>query len=292
MTGETGDRTESAAAEEASPTGTRFPGALGEVPVAPIAPLRQTGRYTLRFALIYGGLVAVLIGAVTGLVVVLAGTTIGNTFNGSWSSWTPPGGSTSNVTNSIAQHVAQQYHLNKAGAQLLAVVAGPPQLANGTHKVVMSHIAVRRAANSATGIQVFPTATTWTDQLCGLGSSCSIASGQASFTRGRLVRREALEVALYTFKFVRGIDSVVAFMPPPPGQTTTELLYLQKANLQQQLSQPLSKTLPLATPPLPNAADPQEAATIDRLTLPSIYSYTVQGLQDNSALLILDPIKT
>jgi len=37
---------------------------------------------------------------------------------------------------------------------------------------------------------------------------------------------------------------------------------------------------------------PSPAATIDKLTLPSIYSYTVQGLQDNSALLILAPIKT
>jgi hypothetical protein len=45
------------------------------------------------------------------------------------------------------------------------------------------------------------------------------------------VRREALEVALDTFKFVPSVDSIVAFMPPPPGQTTTTLLYLQKSNL-------------------------------------------------------------
>ena len=292
MTGQTGGSTESAATEEANPTGTHDTASSTEAPAAPIIPLRQTSRYTGRFALIYGGLAAVLIAAVSGLVVLLAGSSIGSTFSGSWSNWAPARGTTSNVTSSIAQHVAQQYHLNKAGTQLLAVVSGPPQLANGTHKVVMSHIAVRRAANSATGIQVFPTGTTWTDQLCGLGTSCSIASGQASYTRGRLVRREALEVALYTFKFVPGIDSVVAFMPPPPGQTTTELLYLQKNDLLKQLSQPLDKTLPLATPPLPNAPDPKEAATIDKLTLPSIYSYTVQGLQDNSALLILAPVKT
>jgi hypothetical protein len=292
VTGETGGSTEAAAAVEASPTGAHDSASSSQTPAAPILPLRQTGRYTVRFALIYGGLGAVLIAAVSGLVVLLAGTSIGNTFNGSWSNWAPPRGTTSNVTSSIAQHVAQQYHLNKAGSELLAVVSGPPQLANGTHKVEMSHIAVRRTANSATGIQVFPTGSTWTEQLCGLGTACSITSGQASYTRGRLVRREALEVALYTFKFVPAINSVVAFMPPPPGQTTTELLYLQRADLLKQLSQPLDQTLPLATPPLPNAADPKEAATIDKLTLPSIYSYTVQGLQDNSALLILDPVKT
>ncbi len=256
--------------------------------LTPIVPLRQTGRYTGRFILIYGGLAAVLIAAVSGLVVLLAGSSIGSQFEGSWSSWKPTKGTTAVVTGQIAQHVAQQYKLGKGGAQLLAVVSGPPQLANGTHKVLISHIAVRAKPSD---VQVFPSGSTWTDQLCGLGTACSIASGQATYTRGRLVRREALEVALYTFKFVPGINSVVAFMPPPPGQTTTELLYLQKAQLQKQLSQPLDKTLPLASPPLPTAADPTEAATIDKLTLPSVYSYTVQGLQDNSALLILDPLK-
>src|SRR5581483_10408740 len=55
----------------------------------------------------------------------------------------------------------------------------------------------------------------------GRGSHCSIASGEATPTRGRLVRREALEVALYTFKFAPSIDSVAAFMPPAPGQSTS-----------------------------------------------------------------------
>ena len=109
----------------------------------------------------------------------------------------------------------------------------------------ISAIAVRKTPQSNAGIQVFPSNKTWTYQFCGLGAACSIDSGQATATRGRLVRREALEVALYTFKFVPAIDSVVAFMPPPPGQTTTTLLFLQKSNLKDQLSLPLSKTLTL-----------------------------------------------
>jgi hypothetical protein len=272
--------------------------AIVEIPSKTPAPLSQAlpshegaRRFGKRFIALYIGLALIVIGAVTSFVVIL-NRSGAIQLSAGWSSWSPPHGSTSAVTSSIAQHVAQEYHLNKAGAQLLAVVSGPPQLANGTHKIVMSNIAVRTTAGQNAGIQVFPTNSTWTDQLCGLGTACSIATGQPSFTRGRLVRREALEVALYTFKFVPGIDSVVAFMPPPAGQTTAELLYLQKSQLQQQLSQPLTKTLPLVTPPLPNSTDPKEATTIDKLTLPSIYSYTVQGLQDNSALLILDPVKT
>ena len=106
------------------------------------------------------------------------------------------------------------------------------------------------------------------------------------------MRREALEVALYTFKFVPSINAVVAFMPPAPGATQpTTLLYLQRADLKKQLSEPLSKTLPLADPPLPTSPDKQEAATIDRLTLPAVYKFQYQQLQDASALLVLNPFK-
>ena len=54
--------------------------------------------------------------------------------------------------------------------------------------------------------------------LCGGGSSCAIATGTPSVARGTLVRREILELALYTFKYVGGIKNVIAFMPPPAGQ--------------------------------------------------------------------------
>ncbi len=137
-----------------------------------------------------------------------------------------------------------------------------------------------------------PAESTWSEQLCGLGTACSIDTGQASEARGRLVRREALEVALYTFKFVPAINSIVAFMPPPPGETPTTLLYLQKSSSAKQLSQPLDKTLPLTKPPLPTASDTKEAATIDKLTLPTVYSFKVQQLQDASAVLILNPFKS
>jgi hypothetical protein len=201
------------------------------------------------------------------------------------------------MTSEIADHVAHQYHLNKGGTQLVAVVSEPPEVTSGTHKISISNIAVRTAAQTSrtakgTGIQVIPSSGAWVDQLCGLSPSCSIASGHATILRGRLVRREALEVALYTFKFVPGISSVVAFMPPPPGANASTVLYLQKANFAKQLAEPLSKTLPLATPPLPTAPDNQEALTIDRLTLPAVYHYSLQQLQDASALLVLNPFST
>jgi hypothetical protein len=191
------------------------------------------------------------------------------------------------MARAIAKHVANEYKLNKKGTQLVAVVSGRPTVTADTHKISISTITVKQGG----GDNVVPTNATWSEQLCGLGTACSIDTGQATEDRGRLVRREALEVALYTFKFVPTIDSIVAFMPPPPGKPPTTLIYMQKDNFAKQLSQPLAATLPLATPPLPTSPDPTEKATIDKLTLPMVYTFKVQQLQDASAVLILDPFK-
>jgi hypothetical protein len=257
-------------------------------------PLRKAaGRYKARFAVLYTALGVILVGAVAGFVVVAFRPSSGSPAG--WSAWRPSPGSTSRMASEIADHVAHEYHLNKGGTQLVAVVSEPPEVTSGTHKIAISNIAVRTAQASkakGTGIQVIPSSGAWVDQFCGLSPSCSISSGHATIIRGRLVRREALEVALYTFKFVPGISSVVAFMPPPPGANASTVLYLQKANFAKQLAQPLSKTLPLATPPLPSSPDAEEAQTIDRLTLPAIYHYSLQQLQDASALLVLNPFST
>ena len=127
--------------------------------------------------------------------------------------------------------------------------------------------------------------------LCGLGMHCSIASGQPSLTRGRLVHREGLEAALYTFKYVPAIESVIVFMPPAKGATSTTVLYYQKENLSGVLSHPLGKTLPLAIPPRSDREDATEAPTIDALTLPHLYTSTLTQLQAGGALLVLTPVE-
>ena len=160
---------------------------------------------------------------------------------------------------------------------------------SGTNTIQIKAVAVRKAPQSNTGIAIFDANKTTMYQLCGLGQNCSIASGTPTATRGRLVRREALELALYTFKFIPSVDSVAAFMPPPPGQTANTMLYLQKDDLREQLHQPVAKTLPSPKTPLPTDADTPEAATIDKLTLPHLFTYSLTALQGGGAALILDP---
>lgn len=244
--------------------------------------------YHFRFAAIYGALGGILIGALVSLVVLVIRP--GAAPSVPWSNWAPPAGTTAQVANEIATHVGAQYHLNKSGTQLVAVVAGPPDINSGTSKVVISEIAISKTPNSDSDLTINPASGMWTFQFCGLGASCAIAAGDATVTRGRLVRREALKVALYTFKYDPAISSIVAYMPPPPGQTATTLLYFQASNFGQQLNEPLKKTLLLATPPLPSQADSTEVAMIDKLTLPNVFSYQLTGLEDGTAALVLAPV--
>ncbi len=245
-------------------------------------------RHTQRFLLIYALLGAAVAGAVAVLFFGFVAPKVAPT--PPWSTWVPPSGTTAKVADAIATHVAAQYHLNKTGSQLVAVVSGPPLVTSGTRKVSISAIAIQKNATSTNGIQIFYTPNTWTDEFCGLGTNCAISTGKATVTRGQLVRREALEVALYTFKFAPAITSLVAYLPPPPGSAATTLLYFQKSQLTRELSEPLDKTLTLKTPPLPSVSDTVEEATINKLTLPDVFSYSLTQLQDGSAALVLAPI--
>ena len=244
-------------------------------------------RFTGRFATVYTTLGLIGAAAITGLIVLVIRP--GHVAGPPWSTWSPPHGNTQKVAKAIADHVAHRYQLSENGGQLVAVIAQKPEVTSGTQNISIKAVAVRKAPQSNTGIAIFSSSNMTNFTLCGLGEHCSIATGEATQTRGRLVRREALELALYTFKFAPSVDSIAAFMPPPPGQTTSSILYLRKDDLKDQLKQPLSKTLPLDTPPLPSAPDNVEKATIDKLTLPHMFTFELTALQMGGAALILDP---
>ena len=258
----------------------------GIVPVRP--PRKAEGKkYTGRFAAIYTLLGLVFAAAVIGFVVLIIRPAAVR--DPGWSTWKPKSGSVTNMTKQISDRIAAQYRLSEDGGQLVALIPSDASITSGTARVPLRAIAIRRAPQTNAGIRIIETNKTRMYTLCGLGKNCSIETGTPSATRGRLVRREALETALYTFKFVPAVDSVIAFMPPAPGATTTSVIFLEKSALKDQLKQPLNKTLPLATPPLPDAEDLAEAATIDKLTLKNIFSYELTALQTGGAAIILDP---
>jgi len=258
-----------------------------EQPLASPPASSGSSGFGARFAFIYGGLAAILVASVVGLVLVARQP--GAPKPPAWSTWKPTSTGTAARTKEIADHIAAQYKLNRAGEQLLAIIPSKPEITRNTKVADVSTIAIRTSASSQNFSRIVPTSGNMQMQLCGLGSECAIERGTASAARERLTRREALELALYTFKYVPSVNALIAYMPPPPGQTPQTLLYLERSNLSAELSKPISKTLPLATPPLTSQADPKESATIDRLTLPVEYSFGYQPLANGTDALILTP---
>jgi hypothetical protein len=242
----------------------------------------KAGRFTTRFALVYGALAVVLIASSAVFVLFVVNPASG------WSSWHPSSGTTASVTKQIADHVASEYR-SAGGSQLVAVVPSPPAVTVGTRNIAITAVAAHSGPSPNSNVQATLTDHTETYTFCGLEAHCSL-SGTPSLVRGLLIRREALETALYTFKYVPKIDSVIAFMPASKASPLVELLYLRKQDLTKQLDRPLDKTLTLATPPRPPTQDTVEGGTIDQLTLHRVFTYTFTDLQSNGALLILSPL--
>jgi hypothetical protein len=253
---------------------------------------RRTG-YRRRFGLIYMALGLVTAVGVGALIMLLARPEAGPA--PIWSVWKPSGSDTARVRQ-IADHVSTRYRFPE-GDQLVAAIAGPPTVTAGAdpeNPIPVRAIAVR--PDTSTGkaeeddIKIIDASKSMQYVLCGLGESCAIAHGDPSEARHMLLRRQALELALYTFKYVDGVDSVTVFLPPPPGQDAqASAVFLQRGDVKSQLSKPLSKTLAPGAPSV-GQIPANELQSLNGITGSNLYNYQYTQAQDLSAVLVLDPI--
>lgn len=203
-----------------------------------------------------------------------------------WSMWEPPSGATGEVTAAIAEHVGNRYLIGAGAAPLVDVSSTPPTTPPGTPRHSLDAIAVR-SSKALGSFQFVAPASAWTYTLCGRGARCAISSGEPSTVRFRLVSREALELALYTFEFAPGISSVVVYLPPAPGaRGSTTVEYFERGLLAAELSHPLQKTLPRANPPVSTDPDPSEAKTIDDLTFSRLCGLSVSKWKTGPVLVL------
>ena len=104
------------------------------------------------------------------------------------------------------------------------------------------------------------------------------------------MRREALELALYTFKYVHDIDSVSVFLPPrPDGASSATSVFLKRSDVKQELDKPLATSIGPKTPTI-GGMPKKELALVNKITEPRLYSYEYQQAQDGSAVLIYNPV--
>jgi hypothetical protein len=126
--------------------------------------------------------------------------------------------------------------------------------------------------------------------LNGLGPNGTIATGKASRKRGRLLMREALELALYSFRYLDDVTMVAVLLPQSPSKTSeqqpTRAVFYRPGDLLEQLQVPLDKTLSPRTP-TPATMTPDESERIDSLTLRNLFLASIQELEAGHNYLVL-----
>lgn len=192
----------------------------------------------------------------------------------------------------IAAKVAPRYR-GANGEQLVAVTAQPGEISG----LPLQYIALRHGRTQPLtqgDVSTVDPGSTALYSFCGLGGQQNCAlPGQASPERGLLLRREALELSLYTFKHLPEIHTVVSLLPPVPrgeGQPPQGLaVWFERRHLQNALSQPMSMTLPEPPPYLQGDVNANEAATINRLTELRFFNSSFEQLPTQGVVLNLEP---
>jgi hypothetical protein len=260
-------------------------------------PLRGEVPYRSRFGLALGALIGLAIATVAIGAAVYVATDGDNGAPDGWSTWKPSADGGVDAAKQIATHVGRKYRLSD-GNQIVGVQAGPLEVFN-----VPLEVALRTAPQGGNIDFINGKGLMYT--LNGLGPKGSIRGGKPSEARHLLMRREALELALYTFRYIKGVDEVVALLPPKPptpvktkkgssaASTTatedspTQALFFRPGDLEPQLEIPLHATIPAQTP-RPETIPGSEARRIDALTRGNLFLASFQQGQDQRAFLVLD----
>ena len=239
-----------------------------------------------RFGLAYLALAAIM-GAAVGLFVVF-------TMNGGresdkeWSAWQPTKDGVQRL-DEIGRYVSHQYAL-PSGRVLVTPFSTPPvvRLGNQLAGVRVIRIATGLPGETVSDSQIIDASSAWAYELCGEGKNCAISEGAASAARGRLLQRESLELALYTFKFEPAIDFVIAYFPPVPKGSPAAIVLTREA-LKEPLKHPLAQTLaPPRTRLVPGQLSGRDLTVINSY-ITRAYTFSGEQLQDGSPVLVLRP---
>ena len=168
----------------------------------------------------------------------------------------------------------------------------PAAVEPSTQETPISHIALAQST-APEDIKVFDTSNSVEYVLCGVGSRggrCAIGEGKATTERARLLHRESLELALYTFKYVDGVDSVVTLQPPRAGADPTFATFFQKDDFKEELAHPLRQTLEGASPFTTSDFPVAQQARVSQIVTPFLFRFSYQQAPDLSAVMVLQPL--
>jgi hypothetical protein len=272
--------------------------ATGVPDPAPAAAPPGPSPFRARFGFVTGALLGCAIAAgALALMLVTGGDDREEGLAPNWSAWKPSTTEPFNGALEIAEHIGRQYRDEKRG-QLVKLTGGPPAVGS-----IPLEIAVKPRPD-ADILDVDGLGVQYTFNA--LGPSGSFRDGKrSSEERSRLLRREALELALYSFRYLPDGTSVLALLPPEPakakkgaaakapetkdGEPEYELkaLLYRSGDLWPKLRVPLAETLSPKTPAMGEFAG-EEARRVDSLTLSNLFDADYTRAQDAQAYLVLE----
>jgi hypothetical protein len=259
---------------------------------------RERNPHASRFRVVLAGLAGIGVIAIAIAVVVAARNSGTASANGkAWSSWAPDSSGSTGVSE-IAEHVALFYRFS-ASQQLdvITPMSLSQQTAAGTTTGSGLLFAVNTSSSGKKQSLALLNGKTVAYNLCGLGAkSCQLA-GTPSINRMLLLRREALELALYTFKYINGSQNVVVVLPPSHATTTTGpqtkvtvAVAFLRSGLAAWLQVPLVKTLQQYPPGMSQLnlwSKSTEAAFVSEITASALFSTQVESLQEGGRVVVL-----
>jgi hypothetical protein len=203
----------------------------------------------------------------------------GNDTATTWSFFKPTADSEALRIRQIATFVGARYQTDD-GEQIVRVLGGPPAVQDAPVTQFMVRDGSSQETIGADKAIMFI--------LCGAGSDCALPLAASSTAHERLVRREALELTLYTMQY-NDVDPVAVLLPPDPQGNPGDAILFRRNELERLLDEPLSKTLPTGKAPNALGMEDLEVATVDYLTLTRSFDYEFLSAGDGTARMVLNP---
>jgi hypothetical protein len=250
--------------------------------VAPSRRYDEPRVFGARFAIAYL-LLAVVAGVGIGAAYLLA-TRPDAAPGAKWSSWKPTGRESS-YPSQIADFVGNRYVL-ESGSPMVFVLADSPQVQD----VPIRNVAIRNDPSDANDISI---AKVDSDKsvmytLCGGGGQCTIPEGTPTPARRRLLQRQSLELALYTFKYWPDVGSIVTLLPA--NGNSNAAVYLKRRHVEKFLDKPLHATLPPHGALTADTLTAAERATIDRVIVNNTFASRFEQAPNGRTVLLLSDV--
>lgn len=270
-----------------------------EKPAASRAERAHSSAYYTRFSLAYTVLIMLAVAGVGALALILLRPAAPH--SPPWSKFVPTGSSL-DMERQIATRVSSEYKA-APGSLLVTVFPGPlqaPGVVQGdtgpqSVQVPISLVAVQPDVSTGQHDQgdftFYQPDSTVGYEMCGFSDSqqnCAAPSSVGADPE-QLLRREALELALYTLKYVPGTNAVLTYLPPTSNpQAPTRAVFITRSDAGKSLHVPLARTLKTQEVLLGAALLVPDSGHVAALT--HIFTTSYQTLpSDGTAALTLTP---